>query len=259
MDNREKNAQAADKQKHAKEIQEKHEASIQEALSGSLETQFEALTKRNREYVFRFRKALEEGGMSNDAQTETLEKLLPEIIVAQHKGQPATQLYGPPVAKANSIVNAPKPPKKLTFWVKALDSILLFAIFMLAFAALSMYTAKTKDPQQMKSFGLLSLILIVVVAGGGLAFVQDKVAQPKEKRMAIWKLIGIFILIMAAMFLLVSVGLILPDAINPVLPGIADIILAALMFGARFLLRRRYGIKGNIFGVNGNVRNQPKQ
>lgn len=248
MDNREKNAQATEKQKHAKAVQEKHEAAIQEALDGSLEAQFQALTKRNREYIFRLTKALSEGGLAEEKQNEILKQLLPEIIVAQHKGQPANQLYGPPVAKANSIVNAPEPPKKIGFWIKALDSILLFAVFMFAFAALSMYTAKTKDPQQMKSFGLLSLILIVVVAGGGLAFVQDKLAQPKEQRMKIWKLVGIFILIMAAMFLLVSVGLILPSVINPVLPGAADIVLAVAFFGVRFYIRRRYGIKGSIFG-----------
>lgn len=255
MDNREKNAQAAEKQKHAKAVQAKHEAAIQQALAGPLESQFEALTKRNREYIFRLTKALGEGGYSEAKQTEVLQKLLPEIIVAQHKGQPANQLYGPPVAKANSLVNAPEPPKKLGFWVKALDSILLFAVFMFAFAALSMYTAKTKDPQQMKSFGVLSLILIVVVAGGGLAFVQDKISQPKEQRMKIWKLIGIFLLIMVAMFLLVSIGLVLPSVINPVLPGIVDIILAVAFFGIRFYIRRRYGIKGSIFaGTNTTTR-----
>ncbi|MFD1672419.1 DUF1129 domain-containing protein [Agrilactobacillus yilanensis] len=256
MDNRERNAAAAEHQKHAKAVQEKKEVTIQKALDGSLDEQFAALTKRNREYVFRFRKALSDGGMPEEKQVATLEKILPEIIVAQHKGQPATQLYGPPVAKANSIVNAPEPPKKLTFWVKALDSILLFAIFMFAFAALSMYTAKNRDPQQLKSFGLLSLILITTVAGGGLAFVQEKISAPKEQRLAIWKLILLFVGIMAAMFLLVSVGLILPDVINPVLPAVVDIVVAVALFGIRFYIRRRYGIKGNIFGPTGAPRNK---
>lgn len=247
MDNRERNAKATEKQQHAKEVQEKVANVALNAVNAPIETQMAALTKRNSEYVFRLRKALTDGDMSEAEQVALLQKLLPEVIVAQHKGQPANQLYGPPIAKANEILHAPKPVKPISMWLKAVDSMMIFAVFMFALAALTVFTTKAKDVSQMKSFGVLSMLLLVIVAGGGLAIVQDKISQPKEKRMAIWKMVLLFAGIMIAMFLLVSVTVFIPSVINPVLPGAADVAVAVVIFGLRYLLRRRYGIKGNLF------------
>ncbi|MCD2255498.1 DUF1129 domain-containing protein [Agrilactobacillus fermenti] len=249
MDNRERNQKAAEKQQHVKAVEEKVTSTVAEVSQAPLQQQIDALTKRNREYVYRLRKALTAGGMSETEQNTKLQALLPEILMAQQKGQPANQLFGPPVAKADSIINAPKPPKVVKLWMKMVDSTLLFGVFMFALAAISLFTNKNVNPNQLRSFGIVNLIIIALIAGVGFTWLQEKISAPKAKRLPMWQLIILSALVVIGMFVLVSVSAMLPPVINPVLPAVADVIILAVLFGVRYLFRRKYGVTGGMFST----------
>jgi uncharacterized membrane-anchored protein len=248
VDNRQKNAKAAKQQQQARAQAKKAEKTLAQISDTDLDQQIADLTKRNNEYVFRLRKALTEGGMSQDKQVSVLKELVPQIMAAQVKGQPANQLFGPPLAKANSLINAPKPAKKVPMWAKMVDSMGLFAVFMFAFGALSLFTSKPSQKGQLQSFGLLSLLLIAIVAGAGLSLIQEMMAQPKGKRRPWWQIVLIGIVVFLAMLAMVSLGVFIPRVINPVLSGPVYAIIAALIYGGRWYFRKQFGITGNVFG-----------
>ncbi len=69
--------------------------------------------------------------------------------------------------------------------------------------------------------------------------------DPKTDKQAwgkvIWGLLGSLLIIMLIVFVLSIPAL---SVINPVLPGWADILVAAAAYGIRWLVRRHYGIEG---------------
>ena len=62
------------------------------------------LSKKNADYLFKFKRALKEENVSDEKQAEMLAEMLPEMLEAQHKGQPATQIYGPVSTKINQLL-----------------------------------------------------------------------------------------------------------------------------------------------------------
>lgn len=51
------------------------------------------LSKKNADYLFKFKRALNAEQVPAERQTEILAEMLPEMVAEQHKGKPATQVY----------------------------------------------------------------------------------------------------------------------------------------------------------------------
>ena len=83
------------------------------------------LSNKNQDYVFRLEKFLtEDQNYTMDQVEPAIDQILPEIIVAQRKGIPASSLYQKaPREKAIEIANPKKEAPKSKFWMHAVAKV----------------------------------------------------------------------------------------------------------------------------------------
>lgn len=209
------------------------------------------LSNKNQDYVFRLEKELQlQGSISRAEAVEMTDKLLSEIIVAQRHGQPANGLYlASPKIKAEQMLHPDKKPVATPFWQLAVDGALMYlAIFVGLFGVVALFETKQPKNSQM---GILTLASVGIVMGVGMIKYNDWLMPKNGKRQSWAKIILGMIGVVAVLFVWIWL-LSLPGlrAINPVLPGEVDIIIAAIAFGVRYLFRRYYKITGSPFAPN---------
>ncbi|WP_201346677.1 DUF1129 domain-containing protein, partial [Lactobacillus nasalidis] len=236
-----KNASQAKLQKQG-EAEAKSE-SIKQADPKELRSK---LSNKNRDYIYRLKKELLAGGLSEADADAKIDGLLPEIYDAQIKGQPAHVLFGAaPKLKASQILNPVVKPEKVPDKLVALDGALFYTAMLTAlFGILQLFTSNNKSTSS--GSGILTLI-IMGLAMGWYFTKYNSWMQPDPKTgkpawgKVIWGLIGSLAIIMLIVFVLSLPAL---SVINPVLPGWADLLVAAAAYGIRWLVRRHYGIEG---------------
>lgn len=246
------NQNKQDKLKAKTEVEEKDD----QIKSESPEKLRSMLSNKNSDYVFRLQKELIlQGKMSSDKAEEEVNALLPEIVIAQHHGQPANGLYmASPKIKAQEML---QPADSATivhpFWQRAVDGALLYmVIFLGIFGVMYMFTPNVKSNGQM---GIITLLSTGALMGVFMTKYNDWImpAAGKKKRLPFGRMIlGIIVLLailMVWVWLFTLPGL---RFLNPVLPGLVDVIIAAVLFGARYLFRKQYKITGSTFAPTPN-------
>src|SRR5699024_10117167 len=98
--------------------------------------------------------------------------------------------------------------------------------------------------------GLTTLIINYIVAGVAMLItskVMPDLDAPKGER-RLWRYLVVSIVAMICWFLIVSISaVLLPSALNPVFEPMTYIIIAAVTFALRFLLKRQLNIQGGVF------------
>lgn len=204
------------------------------------------LSNKNKDYIYRLKKELVAGGMSEGDADAQIDGLLPEIYDAQIKGQPANVLFGAaPKLKASQILHPVVKPEKVPDKLVALDGALFYtAMLTVLFGVLQLFTDNSKSTSS--GSGIVTLI-VMGLAMGWYFTKYNSWMQPDPKTgkpawgKVIWGLLGSLLIIMLIVFVLSIPAL---SVINPVLPGWADILVAAIAYGIRWLVRRHYGIEG---------------
>ncbi|MDF4142697.1 DUF1129 family protein [Lactobacillus kefiranofaciens] len=207
------------------------------------------LSNKNSDYVFRLEKELQkQGSMSRDDAVQMTNSLLSEIIIAQRHGQPANGLYlASPAIKAEQMLHPERKPTPTPFWQLAVDGSLLYlAIFFGMFGILALF--QTGKQEYNSQWGVLTLATVSILMGVTMVKYNDWMIPKKGSRRP-WVKAFLSILIIAAVLFVLIWILSIPamQVINPVLPGIADIIIAAVAFGVRYLFRKHYHIVGSTF------------
>lgn len=248
--------QNIDPEKQEKLKNEAERASKEEKIkAASPEELRKKLSNKNSDYVFRLQKELErQGQLSSDEAVAKVNKLLPEIVIAQGNGQPANGLYmASPSIKANQILHPeekPKTPADFPFWQRATDNALFWlAIFMGVYGLLGVFHAQSKDGQN----GVLTIASVGIILGLFMAkyneWLMPKTAGKKLK-MSWLRVIGttaaLLVILVVWMWLLNLPGI---RVINPILPGYIYVVVAVVAYGARYLFRKKYGITGSAFGT----------
>ncbi|WP_251717214.1 DUF1129 domain-containing protein [Lactobacillus agrestimuris] len=249
--------------KQAKLKAKAENAEKEEAVkSQSSEELRKSLSNKNSDYVFRLQKELEkQGNLSSEDAKAKVDALLPEMVTAQRRGVTANNLFAAsPSIKADQLLHPVQKPKTIMdmpFWQRAVDSILLMlAIFMGMYGLLSAFSNQ-KQIQDQSGYGVTSIIIISVVMGlFMIKFNELLMPNPKtNKRPKLLKGILIsagFIIIVVALTALLALPAL--KVLNPVLPGIVYLIIAAISFGVRYLFRKQYHIVGSTFAPNPNPR-----
>ena len=211
------------------------------------------LSNKNSDYVFRLQKELQaQGKMTLEEAESKVNELLPEIIVAQRPGQPANGLYmaSPKIKAMDMLSPKNKKPVVHPFWQRAIDSALLYLVFFVgAFGVLEMFQSSgQKDNPQT---GILTLVSVGVLMGIYMAKYNDWVVPGKGQGKtrvswgkAILGMLGLLIALFIWLWIITLPGI---RVINPTLPGVVDIIIAAIAYGIRWLFRRHYDITGSTF------------
>lgn len=208
----------------------------------------EKLSNKNQDYVFRLEKELQlQGSLSQIDARQMTNKLLGEIIVAQRHGQPANGLYlASPRIKAEQMLHPEKKPTPTPFWQLAVDGAGLYLVFFLVLiGVMDVFQPNQSTNSQM---GILTVASVGIIMGIIMVRFNDWVVPSKNGKRSWSKAILSIIGTAGGIFILTWV-LSIPalKVINPVLPGSVDLIIAAVVYGLRYLFRKHYHIVGSAF------------
>lgn len=244
-DLREKNKQAAEKQKVISAKNEKKQETKNEIYNADADDLRKKLSNKNAEYVFKLNKRLMDDGFSQDDAKAAIDKLLPEIVENQIKGIPANQLYGPVTQRAQDIAHPVKKAKKTPFWASWIDtSLLFFALFGVLYGVVAM-TSKKSDPNSQT--GIITLIVLSAMWGALLTWFNNRMKLPKSERPGWGITIGYLAVGLVFMFVFLAAMTVVPVSINPALNSIGYFIAAIVAYGIRFVFRRTMGINDRSF------------
>ncbi|QNQ83074.1 DUF1129 domain-containing protein [Lactobacillus sp. PV037] len=239
------NAKVSQKQQARLQKREKSAANIEKIKQASPEQLRKQLSNKNVDYIFRLEKALNNNeGLPSEKVTETIDIILPEIVIAQYKGVPAATLYHQsPIQKAKELAHPKAKPIKQKFWMQAVDNVLLYLTFFLGMFGLVQLFTPQKSLQGGQTLGILTLISVAVLFGIIMAYYNNILVQPKDERPAIWKLIlggiGVLIVIFAWITLTSLPAL---RVINPVINPWVEIVLAVIAFLGRRYFKQKYHV-----------------
>ncbi|MDN7145738.1 DUF1129 domain-containing protein [Liquorilactobacillus mali] len=205
------------------------------------------LTKRNVEYLFKIKKVLEEKNVASQKIEDALQAMAEELKEKQRQGITATKLYGTVNEKAEEIIKGPKKaPTATPFWKIALDNgLMMFIMFCIMYAILQQFSPNSSQING----GFLTLIVTSVIAGVAMAYFYRAAGdrRTKGKKVPFWKtmLLSLLLVIIwvSAYTLVVNVS----GVINQTLEPIVYVILAVLVFGLRYFLKKKYDIKSTPF------------
>lgn len=220
-----------------------------EEIKKENEAYAEKLSKRSVQYIYELRKILSQS-MNVDSQERALNDILPKLITAQRQGITARQLFGPVADMARLVIEGPKEePKEMPFWQMWLDNTLMVFVLLGAFGGIiSLFL-----PNPMV-IGITSMILSAMC--GGVVFWAmyhfiyryDRPGADKSKKPKTWKSIVIILgLMLIWMAILQASMTLLPPSWNPALTPIWMLIVSALVYGVRYVLKKTLGYSGSFF------------
>ncbi len=219
------------------------------ARNRELETQ---LTKRNEQYIFDLKKSLTAANLSEELQAIALDKILPELVAGQKSGSTARQLFGTVSERTEAILTAPIPKKEASKLLMWLDNVLmLFALLTIVagIVPLLFKGAKSASEQQ----GILTLIIASLSGGYAFYLIYDKIYRfdrpgaDQSKRPGTLKSMGMMMGIILIWMLFFMGSALIPKSINIPLDPLVTVILGAVAFGVRHLLKKKYNIEGSMF------------
>lgn len=208
------------------------------------------LTKRNIEYLVRFKAALAETNVLAEKQADIIKTMINEILAAQKKGITAKGLYGTVTEKVAMTVNPPRKPAgpltKERYLIDASYNILWFLI-LFSFMYATMFWVSPVQAKQGGVAGITSIILSSVLAGIGMPVVTQLFAPGvKHKHNALIRSIMMVGLFMIWMVVFYGTNL-LPAGLNPVVSPIVDVVIGILALVGVLYMRTKYTITSGLF------------
>ncbi|WP_395317770.1 DUF1129 family protein [Fructilactobacillus frigidiflavus] len=208
------------------------------------------LTKRNIEYLVRFKAALAETNVPAEKQAETIKTMINEVIAAQKKGITAKGLYGTVTEKVTLTVNPPRKPAgpmtRERYVIDASYNVLWFLI-LFSFMYAAMFWVSPAQAKQGGVAGITSIILSSVVAGIGMPVITQLFAPGvKHKYNGLIRSIMMVLLFMIWMIVFYGTNL-LPAGLNPVVSPIVDVVIGVLALVGVLYMRTKYTITSGLF------------
>lgn len=240
-----KNAAQAGKQQANLQKQSKHAATEEEIRNTDPKELRKKLSNKNSDYVFRLEKAmLNSENVAMDQVEPAIDSILPEIIIAQRKGMPASTLYQKsPTEKAKELAHPKAKPTKTKFWMQVVDNLLLYLTFFLGmFGVVQLFMPKNKASQS-GEMGIVTLLSVAILFGVLMAYYNNLLARNKEDRPPMWKMIGIAVIVLIVIFLWITLTS-LPAfrPFNPVINPWVEIVLAVIAFVGRRFFKQKYHV-----------------
>ncbi|MBZ2405896.1 DUF1129 domain-containing protein [Liquorilactobacillus hordei] len=205
------------------------------------------LTKRNAEYLFKLKKVLEEKNVPSQRIEEALQSITEELKEKQRQGVTATKLYGTVSEKAENIIKGPKKaPTATPFWKIALDNgLMMFIMFCIMYAILQQFSPNSSQING----GFLTLIVTSVIAGVAMAYFYRVAGDRRTsgRKVPFWKTMLLSLVLVIIWVTAYTLVVNVPGVINQTLQPVVYVVLAVLMFGLRYFLKKKYDIKSTPF------------
>lgn len=241
------NTAQVDENKQAKlQKKSKNEISKEEIKQTDPKELRKQLSNKNSDYIFRVEKAmLNSENVAMEQVEPAIDEILPEIIIAQRKGIPASTLYRQsPTEKAKELAH-PKDKQngKPKFWMQIVDNVLLYLTFFLGmFGVVQLFMPKGKANQS-GEMGIVTLLSVAVLFGIVMAYYNEMLARDKKDRPSVVKMIVIGALVLMGIFLwitLTSMPFFRP--FNPIINPWIEIVGAVLAFVGRRYFKQKYHV-----------------
>lgn len=202
------------------------------------------LTKKNQEFIHIATNQLIKDGKSDEEIKALLEEILPTILENQKRGITARTLFGAPsdwaASKSQTTTETETIPDNDNPWLMWLDSSLLII------AILGVVNGVMNMLRQGTQYGLLTFLVIGFGVGAGIYMMYYYVYRHMgdgKNRPKIGKAILFLLVATIAWSVIFFLASLIPASINPILPPLATIIIGALAFGLRYLLKKKYNIR----------------
>jgi uncharacterized membrane-anchored protein len=204
------------------------------------------LTNKNQDYMFQLDNRLNELGYHSVKKAYVFNNMYQEIITAQKSSIPAKRIYGTVTEQADNIlgknVDIPEEEQeKSPTWMLYMDGALLMGGLFGIVNGISAW--RSADTQ----VGLFQ-VLINFLVGGLAVLVLTKYAPKPGQSKGLLKYILATIAVMFFWVLIITFAFaIIPDVLNPPLPGPWIIGIAVVALIARWYLKRKLDIQGTLF------------
>jgi len=209
------------------------------------------LTKRNADYMRQMRKSLEATKLSSEQQQTVLNEMTATLLSEQGRGTTARQLYGTVQERTEAIVNPKKTAverERANYWITSLDNgLMLFMIFCLMYGIMG-FIGNNATKNSAGANGITAILVTSIIGGLGVAKLFEYLMPAKgQKKTSLFKKIGWSVLAIIVWMLAFTTMSMIQGPLNPVLPGIAYLIIAVVVFFLRMWLKRRYNITTSLF------------
>lgn len=213
------------------------------------------LSKKNQDFIFRFKKGLAETDKLTDERKEEIVQTVSEkLYVGQKAGRTAAQMYGSPAQLLQQYLNPRRLAKKFhdySFTFLATDTALVLVMFLSGFFAVTMSFGKSSSESQ--GIGVVSMLLLSFWGGAIYTLAMQRlVPNPKDKnpkkKVPTWLLLIVVAILWVAGF---TAFMFIPTVVNPILPLFGNVLVLALAWLAYLLNRKHAGLQhGGILAIS---------
>lgn len=204
------------------------------------------LTNKNKEYIVKLNRQLQDRGWNEDQITEVFYTMLPTIVDQQDNHILAKSIYGTPTEQADHLTANPnvtqEEVEKSEPWKLYIDGgLLLGGLLAIINGVFQMFGTQTQNPM-----GILTLLLNFLLAGLAMLVIGKYAPQPGQKG-GFLKYILASTAVMLVWMLFFSVGAaLIPRSINPPLAPELSIAIGILALVGKYFFKRHFDVHGSL-------------
>lgn len=207
---------------------------------------YHQLTNKNREYMVKLNRKLEENKFPEEQKLRVFNEMLKNIVEQQRNHITARRLYGTATDQANYLIKNPNKEElenteRSESWKLYIDGALLLGGMFAIITGIS-YFAGNPDA----GLGLVTMILNFLVGGFAIMTITKYAPVPGEKG-GFLKYIAATTITMLIWIVLMTFGIqVIPEALNPLVPGPYTLAIGVLALAVKWYVKRKLNINGTL-------------
>ena len=207
---------------------------------------FDQLTNKNREYMMTLNRKLDDAGFPEDNKTLVFNDMLKNIVSQQANHLTARKLYGTATDQARYLTESDHadmtgPVERSESWKIYLDGALLLGGMFAVITGISYLVGN-----QEAGLGLITMILNFLLGGLAVMVITKYAPQPGVKGGFIKYIVATTITMLTWIILMAFGTAMLPQALNPMIPGSITLVIGGVAFAAKWYLKKKLNIQGTL-------------
>lgn len=207
---------------------------------------FDQLTNKNREYMMTLNRKLDDAGFPEDNKTLVFNDMLKNIVSQQANHLTARKLYGTATDQARYLTESDHadmtgPVERSESWKIYLDGALLLGGVFAVITGISYLVGN-----QEAGLGLITMILNFLLGGLAVMVITKYAPQPGVKGGFIKYIVATTITMLTWIILMAFGTAMLPQALNPMIPGSITLVIGVVAFAAKWYLKKKLNIQGTL-------------
>ncbi|SDK53926.1 DUF1129 domain-containing protein [Alkalibacterium thalassium] len=207
---------------------------------------FDQLTNKNREYMMTLNRKLDDAGFPEDNKTLVFNDMLKNIVSQQANHLTARKLYGTATDQARYLTESDHadmtgPIERSELWKIYLDGALLLGGMFAVITGISYLVGN-----QEAGLGLITMILNFLLGGLAVMVITKYAPQPGVKGGFIKYIVATTITMLTWIILMAFGTAMLPQALNPMIPGSITLVIGVVAFAAKWYLKKKLNIQGTL-------------